>query len=197
MSGQTAYLVLADGLTLRVEPLGAPGQTVGEAVFTTGMTGYHEVLTDPSYHGQIVAMTAAQIGNTGIAHEDAESADEAPRVSGFVVHDASEMASNWRSNETLDAYLRRHGVVGIRGVDTTSSQSSTVRWRVTAAPRPGSGASTPISGCSSAIIQRASPTASSTWPMRPSGISIGSTTTSAPSAATYHSTAARASGTAR
>lgn len=118
MSGQTAYLVLADGLTLRGEPLGAPGQTVGEAVFTTGMTGYHEVLTDPSYHGQIVAMTAAQIGNTGIAHEDAESADEAPRVSGFVVHDASEVASNWRSNETLDAYLRRHGVVGIRGVDT-------------------------------------------------------------------------------
>ena len=118
MSGQTAYLVLADGLTLRGERLGASGQTVGEAVFTTGMTGYHEVLTDPSYHGQIVAMTAAQIGNTGIPHEDAESVNEAPRVSGFVVHDASAITSSWRSRETLDAYLARHGVVGIQGVDT-------------------------------------------------------------------------------
>jgi carbamoyl-phosphate synthase small subunit len=114
----SAYLVLADGLVLRGEPLGAPGTTTGEVVFTTGMTGYHEVLTDPSYHGQIVTMTAAQIGNTGIAHEDAESEGGLPKVSGFIVNDASPIASNWRSSEALDAYLARHGVVGISGVDT-------------------------------------------------------------------------------
>jgi len=118
MSGETAYLVLADGLVLRGEALGAAGSTVGEVVFTTGMTGYQEVLTDPSYHGQLVTMTAAQIGNTGIVPDDAESVDDRPRVSGFIVNDASPLASNWRSRETLDAYLARNNVVAIAGVDT-------------------------------------------------------------------------------
>lgn len=118
MSGREAYLVLADGLVLRGEALGAPGVTVGEVVFTTGLTGYQEVLTDPSYHGQLVTMTAAQIGNTGIVAEDAESVDERPRVSGFILNDASDEPSNWRATESLGGYLARHGVVAISGVDT-------------------------------------------------------------------------------
>ena len=93
---------------------GARGITVGEVVFTTGMTGYQEVLTDPSYCGQIVTMTAPQIGNTGINAEDAESVDGAPQVAGFVVRDASPVVSNWRASETLDAYLARHGIVAHR-----------------------------------------------------------------------------------
>jgi carbamoyl-phosphate synthase small subunit len=118
MSDRVAYLVLADGLVLRGKALGAEGVAVGEVVFTTGMTGYQEVLTDPSYHGQIVTMTAAQIGNTGIVPEDAESVDDLPRVAGFLVNDASDEPSNWRSTESLHAYLARHGVVGLSGVDT-------------------------------------------------------------------------------
>ena len=118
MSGRVAYLVLADGLVLRGEALGAPGVTAGEVVFTTGMTGYQEVLTDPSYHGQLVTMTAAQIGNTGIVPEDAESIDDRPRVSGFILNDACELPSNWRSTESLHDYLARHGVVAISGIDT-------------------------------------------------------------------------------
>ncbi|MCS6901632.1 MAG: glutamine-hydrolyzing carbamoyl-phosphate synthase small subunit [Myxococcales bacterium] len=118
MSGRVAYLVLADGLVLQGETLGAEGIAVGEVVFTTGMTGYQEVLTDPSYHGQIVTMTAAHIGNTGIVPEDAESIDDRPRVAGFLVNDASDEPSNWRSTESLHTYLARHGVVGLSGVDT-------------------------------------------------------------------------------
>jgi carbamoyl-phosphate synthase small subunit len=89
---------------------------VGEAVFTTGMTGYQEVLTDPSYCGQLVTMTAPEMGNTGVNAEDAESAR--PSVAGFVVHELSRLSSNWRAQTTLDDYLRTHGVVGIAGVDT-------------------------------------------------------------------------------
>jgi carbamoyl-phosphate synthase small subunit len=118
MSGRVAYLVLADGLVLRGEALGAEGVAVGEVVFTTGMTGYQEVLTDPSYHGQIVTMTAAQIGNTGIVPEDTESVEDRPQVAGFLVNDACEKPSNWRATESLHAYLARHGVVGLSGVDT-------------------------------------------------------------------------------
>jgi carbamoyl-phosphate synthase small subunit len=111
-----AHLVLADGTTFTGTAIGADGSTVGEAVFTTGMTGYQEVLTDPSYCGQLVTMTAPEIGNTGVNLED----DEAPRpaLAGFIVRELSSIASNWRSTESLDAYLRRHGVVGIQGVDT-------------------------------------------------------------------------------
>ena len=113
-----AWLALADGTQFSGVAWGAEGGTTGEAVFTTGMTGYQEVLTDPSYCGQIVTMTAPHIGNTGITKEDAESVDEKPQVAGFVVRSPSPIASNWRSEETLDAYLRRHAIVGIAEVDT-------------------------------------------------------------------------------
>src|SRR5579883_1966002 len=113
-----AWLVLADGTVFEGRPFGARGTTTGEAVFTTTMTGYQEVLTDPSYHGQIVTMTAPEIGNVGVNRDDAEAVGEAPRVAGFVVRDASPIASSWRAQESLDAYLARHGVVGIADVDT-------------------------------------------------------------------------------
>ena len=111
-----AWLVLADGTIFEGVPLGARGAATGEAVFTTAMTGYQEVLTDPSYAGQIVTMTAPEIGNVGINSEDSEAAR--PHVAGFVVRDASPVASSWRAQEDLDAFLARHGVVGIAGVDT-------------------------------------------------------------------------------
>jgi carbamoyl-phosphate synthase small subunit len=111
-----AHLVLADGTVFPGVAIGAPGIGVGEAVFTTGMTGYQEVLTDPSYCGQIVTMTAPQMGNTGINPEDLET--ERPRVAGFAVHELSPLASNWRARATLEAYLEQHGIVGIGGIDT-------------------------------------------------------------------------------
>ncbi len=114
-----AWLVLADGSVFEGRPFGARGVTTGEAVFTTTLTGYQEVLTDPSYYGQIVTMTAPQIGNVGVNHEDTEAVDSVPRVAGFVVRDASPMASNWRSQGSLDAYLARHGIVGITVVETS------------------------------------------------------------------------------
>jgi carbamoyl-phosphate synthase small subunit len=113
-----AWLVLADGTVLEGRPFGARGSTTGEAVFTTTWTGYQEVLTDPSFYGQIVTMTAPQIGNVGVNAEDTETVGERPRVAGFVVRDASPMASSWRSQQTLDEYLAKHGVVGISEVDT-------------------------------------------------------------------------------
>jgi carbamoyl-phosphate synthase small subunit len=116
--GERAHLVLADGTVFPGEALGARGAAVGEAVFTTGMTGYEEVLTDPSYLGQVVTMTAPQIGNTGLNTADSEAVDGKPRVAGFVVRDASATSSSWRAEESLAAYLERHGVVGISGVDT-------------------------------------------------------------------------------
>jgi carbamoyl-phosphate synthase small subunit len=112
------HLVLADGTVFPGEPYGARGTTVGEAVFTTTMTGYQEVLTDPSYTGQIVTMTAPEIGNVGVNAIDAESVDGRPHVAGFVLRDASPIASSWRSEKTLDAYLAESGVVAISGVDT-------------------------------------------------------------------------------
>ncbi len=113
-----AWLALADGTVFDGRPFGARGVTTGEAVFTTTWTGYQEVLTDPSYYGQIVTMTAPEIGNVGVNAEDTEAVDNAPRVAGFVVRDASPVTSNWRASESLDAYLARHGVVGITDVDT-------------------------------------------------------------------------------
>jgi carbamoyl-phosphate synthase small subunit len=113
-----AFLVLADGTVFEGEPYGARGTTVGEAVFTTTMTGYQEVLTDPSYAGQIVTMTAPEIGNVGVNAGDAESVDGRPHAAGFVLRDASPLASSWRSEQTLDAYLAAHGIVAITGVDT-------------------------------------------------------------------------------
>jgi len=111
-----AHLVLADGTVFEGNAMGAEGTATGEAVFTTGMTGYQEVLTDPSYCGQIVTMTAPQMGNTGINDEDGEARQ--PFLSGFVVHELSPRTSNWRSQMTLEDYLKREGIVGIQGVDT-------------------------------------------------------------------------------
>ncbi|MFQ1001189.1 glutamine-hydrolyzing carbamoyl-phosphate synthase small subunit [Modestobacter sp. SSW1-42] len=111
-----ALLVLEDGRTFRGESYGATGTTVGEAVFSTGMTGYQETLTDPSYAGQIVAMTAPHIGNTGVNGED----DESRRmwVAGFVVRDPARRPANWRATGSLDDELVAQGVVGISGIDT-------------------------------------------------------------------------------
>jgi carbamoyl-phosphate synthase small subunit len=115
---ERAWLVLADGTALEGRALGARGVAVGEAVFTTTLTGYQEVLTDPSYYGQIVTMTSPEIGNVGTNAHDTEAVGDAPRVAGFVVRDASPVASSWRSQETLDAYLARQGIVSIADVDT-------------------------------------------------------------------------------
>jgi carbamoyl-phosphate synthase small subunit len=115
---ERAHLVLADGTVFEGEAYGARATTTGEAVFTTTMTGYQEVLTDPSYTGQIVVMTAPEIGNVGVNAADAASIDGKPPVAGFVLRDASPLASSWRSEQTLDAYLAQHGIVAISGVDT-------------------------------------------------------------------------------
>ena len=113
-----ATLALADGTLFRGHAFGAQGSTSGEVVFTTGMTGYQEVLTDPSYTGQLVTMTAPHIGNTGINTEDPESVDARPQVTGFIVRDPSPFTSSWRSEEPLSTYLERNGIVALGGVDT-------------------------------------------------------------------------------
>jgi carbamoyl-phosphate synthase small subunit len=112
----SGWLVLEDGTAFPGRSVGAPGEAFGEAVFNTSMTGYQEVLTDPSYKGQIVAMTYPHIGNYGVNEEDAES--RRPWVEGFVMRELSPVASNFRSSESLDAYLKRHGVVALDGIDT-------------------------------------------------------------------------------
>jgi carbamoyl-phosphate synthase small subunit len=114
--GPTAWLVLADGTAFRGEAFGAPADGAGEVVFHTGMTGYQEILTDPSYAGQIVCMTYPEIGNVGANPEDEESGGLYLR--GFAVRDYNDFVSSWRARETLDHYLERHGVPGISGIDT-------------------------------------------------------------------------------
>src|ERR1041384_6933940 len=116
MSTTSALLVLEDGRTFRGEAFGAIGETFGEAVFTTGMTGYQETLTDPSYHRQIVAMTAPHVGTAGVNGGDDESARI--WVAGYVVRDPARISSNWRSTRSLDDALTAQGVVGISGGDT-------------------------------------------------------------------------------
>ncbi len=111
-----AMLVLEDGRTFHGESFGAEGETFGEAVFATGMTGYQETLTDPSYHRQVVVMTAPHVGNTGMNDEDPESSRI--WVAGYVVRDPARVPSNWRSLRSLDDELRDQGIVGISGVDT-------------------------------------------------------------------------------
>ena len=111
-----AILALENGQIFRGKAAGAAGETGGEVVFNTAMTGYQEVLTDPSYSGQIVTMTSAEIGNYGVAREDQES--RGLHVAGFIVRDASPMASNWRADGTLRDYLTSHNVVAISDIDT-------------------------------------------------------------------------------
>lgn len=111
-----AILALADGRIFEGTSFGASGETTGEVVFNTAMSGYQEVLTDPSYKGQMVTMTYPQIGNTGINSEDIES--RGLFLSGFIVKEYMEHYSNWRSTMSLDAYLKEHGIVGIQGIDT-------------------------------------------------------------------------------
>ncbi|MFG3549855.1 glutamine-hydrolyzing carbamoyl-phosphate synthase small subunit [Streptomyces sp. NPDC047725] len=111
-----AVLVLEDGRIFRGRAYGAVGATFGEAVFSTGMTGYQETLTDPSYHRQVVVMTAPHVGNTGVNDEDMES--KKIWVSGYVVRDPARVPSNWRSTRSLDEELAAQGVVGISGIDT-------------------------------------------------------------------------------
>ncbi|MBM3854979.1 MAG: carbamoyl phosphate synthase small subunit, partial [Verrucomicrobia bacterium] len=111
-----ALLALEDGSVFRGRAFGAAAIVSGECVFNTSMTGYQEILTDPSYFGQIVTMTAVQIGNTGVNDEDTEAS--APKCTGFVVREVSPVVSNWRSRLSLDAYLARHGIPGISEIDT-------------------------------------------------------------------------------
>lgn len=112
----TAYLLLEDGRRFDGTRLGAEATTFGEVVFNTVMSGYQEVLTDPSYTGQLVCMTYPLQGNYGLNSEDLES--PTPKVAGFIVREASRRPSSWRSEETLDAYLARNGITGIADVDT-------------------------------------------------------------------------------
>ncbi|GHC14031.1 glutamine-hydrolyzing carbamoyl-phosphate synthase small subunit [Cerasicoccus arenae] len=125
---KSAVLALEDGTVYRGRAFGAARTVVGEAVFNTSMTGYQEILTDPSYFAQIITMTAVQIGNYGTSPDDEES--DGPKASGFVVRDLSPVVSNWRSVESLPDYLERHGVPGLSGVDT---RAITKRLRVAGA----------------------------------------------------------------
>ncbi|HOQ37814.1 MAG TPA: carbamoyl phosphate synthase small subunit [Acetivibrio sp.] len=111
-----AVLALEDGTVFYGEGFGVLGEVIGEIVFNTGMTGYQEVLTDPSYCGQIVAMTYPLIGNYGANDEDIESVK--PQVKGFIVRELCNTPSNWRNKETLDDYLKRYNIIGIQGIDT-------------------------------------------------------------------------------
>jgi carbamoyl-phosphate synthase small subunit len=116
ISPSPALLVLADGLVLRGEAFGASGTAIGEVVFNTGMTGYQEVMTDPSYSGQLVTFTYPELGNTGVNAADQEA--DAPHVRGVIARQLAPLPSNWRTEDTLEAWLQRHNVVGIRGIDT-------------------------------------------------------------------------------
>ena len=109
-------LVLADGTVLRGQGFGAKGTAIGEVVFNTGMSGYQEVITDPSYAGQIITFTYPHIGNYGVNATDDEAAK--PFCRGVIIRDLARRQSNWRSEEHLDDYLRRHGLAGIAGIDT-------------------------------------------------------------------------------
>src|SRR3954466_7550940 len=111
-----ATLALENGIWYEGEAAGASGETGGEVVFNTSMTGYQEILTDPSYAGQIVTMTAPEMGNYGVAPDDLES--RAPKVAGFIVREESPIASNWRAEGTLRDYLKRHNIVAISDIDT-------------------------------------------------------------------------------
>jgi carbamoyl-phosphate synthase small subunit len=116
MNKRKAILVLSDGTVFEGRGFGVDGETAGEVVFNTSMTGYQEILTDPSYKGQIVAMTYPQIGNYGVNPEDVES--DAVKVEGFIVKELFDFPSNWRSRMSLNTYLKNNNIVGIEGIDT-------------------------------------------------------------------------------
>ena len=111
-----AYLLLANGMVFAGQSVGAAGVTVGEVVFATGMVGFEETLTDPSYYGQIITQTYPLIGNYGMNHWDMESGKVWAR--GYIVREACKTPSNWRSEETLDSFLKKNNVIGIEGIDT-------------------------------------------------------------------------------
>ena len=113
-----AILALADGKVFEGRGFGAEGEALGEVVFNTSMTGYQEILTDPSYEGQLVAMTYPEIGNVGVNREDVES--RKPFVNGFIVKNYTDQPSNWRAAQPLHQYMKQHGIVGIQGIDTRS-----------------------------------------------------------------------------
>lgn len=125
---QAGIIAFEDGTIFRGRAFGASATNVGEACFNTSMTGYQEILTDPSYFSQIVTMTAVQIGNYGICPDDVES--DGPKVKGFVVREVSPISSNWRCNQTIQDYLEQAGIPGIEGVDT---RAITKKLRVTGA----------------------------------------------------------------
>ena len=118
MTMMKAILALADGRVFEGESFGAEGEAVGEVVFNTSMTGYQEILTDPSYEGQLVAMTYPEIGNVGVNPEDVESRQ--PFVKGFIVKNYTAQPSNWRAAQALHEYMKANGIVGIQGIDTRS-----------------------------------------------------------------------------
>ncbi|MFF4488298.1 glutamine-hydrolyzing carbamoyl-phosphate synthase small subunit [Streptomyces sp. NPDC001544] len=152
-AGKTpAVLVLEDGRIFRGRAYGAVGVTFGEAVFSTGMTGYQETLTDPSYHRQVVVMTAPHVGNTGVNDEDPES--KRIWVAGYVVRDPARVPSNWRSRRSLDEELAAQGVVGISGIDT---RALTRHLRERGAMRVGifSGGALPDEGTMLAEVRQA------------------------------------------
>ena len=151
---EPAILVLEDGRTFRGESYGAIGETLGEAVFSTGMTGYQETLTDPSYHRQVVVQTAPHIGNTGMNDEDPES--RRIWVSGYVMRDPSRVVSNWRATRSLDDELAENGIVGLSGIDT---RAVTRRLRDVGAMRAGvfSGPDAALSPEEQLAIVRSSP----------------------------------------
>jgi carbamoyl-phosphate synthase small subunit len=122
MSGATGVLVLADGTVLQGIGVGAPGEALGEVCFNTAMTGYQEILTDPSYMSQIIAFTFPHVGNVGVNLEDVEQIGQAPQTSarGAIFRDVPTPAANWRAVSSLDAWMKSRGVVGLAGVDTRS-----------------------------------------------------------------------------
>jgi len=143
----SALLVLEDGTAFAGQAWGARGTTVGEAVFSTGMTGYQETLTDPSYHRQIVVATAPHIGNTGVNDDDRESARI--WVAGYVVRDPARRPSNWRSERSLEDELVGQRIVGISGVDTRALTRHLRERCAPGSPRPDRGSSCPRRpGCS-------------------------------------------------
>ena len=121
-----ALLALENGKWFRGRSAGAAADTAGEVVFNTSLTGYQEVLTDPSYAGQIVTMTCPEIGNYGVSEEDVES--RTPQIAGFVIRSESPIASNWRSEGTLRDYLVRHNIVAIADIDTRALTRTSVSY---------------------------------------------------------------------